>query len=256
MASTLSNTTAILTAAGYATRFLPWSYVIPKEMLPVFIDNVPVPAIQYVFEYLYDSGIRNFVVVVRKYKEAIVSHFSRDDNFLSFLERMNKLKEKEMLEKFFRKVEDSTLLFIPSAPNGFGGAVLSAEKYVHTNYILIAAPDMIIPDRLQLNEENIVYVSTSSKPEKYGVVYGNEYVEMIQEKPKNPKSDKIFLGYAMLDTEIFNFLREEKPDNNGEIQLTPAISRMAKKRKIKIYKVSRYYDIGNPEDYLKYIRGV
>jgi len=249
----MNKITAVLTAAGYATRFLPWSYTLPKEMLPILVNGVSIPAIQYVFEYLYDLGIRRFIIVIRKNKEVIMSHFSRDEQFLELLKRKNKIKEEMMLEKFFSKVDDSIIYFVPTTPNGFGGAVLSTEKYVESDYIFIAAPDVILYDTITLKGENFILASFSSEPQKYGVVYGDKYLEKIEEKPQNPKSNKIFLGYAMLETEIYDYLKEEKPDKNDEIQLTPAISRMAKERKIRVFRVNNYYDIGNPEEYLKYL---
>jgi len=248
----MNKVTAVLTAAGYATRFLPWSYTLPKEMLPILVNGVSIPAIQYVFEYLYDLGIRRFIIVIRKNKEVIMSHFSRDEQFLELLKRKNKIKEAKMLEKFFNKVDDSIVYFVPTTPNGFGGAVLSTEKYVESDYIFIAAPDVIFFDKIELKNENFILASVSQEPWKYGVVYGDKYLERIDEKPQNPKSNKIFLGYAMLETEIYDYLKEEKPDKNDEIQLTPAISAMAKDRKILIYTINNYYDIGNPEDYTNY----
>ena len=262
----LLNTTAILTAAGYATRWLPWSLSMPKEMLPVFVDGTAVPAIQYVFEQLYDMGFRKFVIVVRKYKEVIMQHFSRDDLYLAYLEKIGKAKEKSKIEDFYRKVEDSEIVFASAPPNGFGGAVLSAEKYVHTDFVYIAAPDVIIPDAYKHyhvpDEAHIVgstgvvgyiLVSKSPRPENYGVVIGDYRVQEIVEKPKEPKSDLVFLGYAMLHRKIFNYLREEKPDEKGEIQLTPAISRMVKEAEIKIVRVPQFFDIGNVEGYLDYL---
>ncbi|MCL5090732.1 MAG: sugar phosphate nucleotidyltransferase, partial [Patescibacteria group bacterium] len=44
---------AVVTAAGFGTRFLPASKAIPKVMFPV-VDK---PIIQYVVEELVDSGI-------------------------------------------------------------------------------------------------------------------------------------------------------------------------------------------------------
>jgi len=50
--------TAIITAAGFGTRFLPIVKEIPKEMLPI-VDK---PIIQYVVEECLDAGIETIII--------------------------------------------------------------------------------------------------------------------------------------------------------------------------------------------------
>ncbi|MBR4419116.1 MAG: UTP--glucose-1-phosphate uridylyltransferase, partial [Clostridia bacterium] len=50
----MSNITkAVITAGGYATRFLPITKAVPKEMLPLG-DK---PVIHYILQELQDAGI-------------------------------------------------------------------------------------------------------------------------------------------------------------------------------------------------------
>ena len=52
-------TKAIISAAGYGTRFLPATKNVPKEMLPL-IDT---PIIHYVVKECIDSGIKDIIIV-------------------------------------------------------------------------------------------------------------------------------------------------------------------------------------------------
>ena len=61
-------TKAIIAAAGFGTRFLPQTKAMPKEMLPL-IDK---PIIQYVVEELVEAGIKNIIIIVLDFGEALV----------------------------------------------------------------------------------------------------------------------------------------------------------------------------------------
>lgn len=63
---------AVIPAAGFGTRFLPFSRAVPKEMLPL-VDK---PVIQYVVEEAAASGIEEILIIVSDGKEAIRNHFS------------------------------------------------------------------------------------------------------------------------------------------------------------------------------------
>jgi UTP--glucose-1-phosphate uridylyltransferase len=54
-----------------ATRFLPATKAMPKEMLPI-VDK---PTIQYIVEEAVKSGIEDIIIVTGKGKRAIEDHF-------------------------------------------------------------------------------------------------------------------------------------------------------------------------------------
>ena len=57
----------VILAAGYATRFLPASKTIPKEMFPL-IDR---PAIDFIVQEMADSGIRDILLVSSRRKKVM-----------------------------------------------------------------------------------------------------------------------------------------------------------------------------------------
>lgn len=56
---------AVIPVAGLGTRFLPITKAQPKEMLPV----VRKPVIHYVIEEVYQSGIREVLIITGRHKK-------------------------------------------------------------------------------------------------------------------------------------------------------------------------------------------
>lgn len=64
----------VIVAAGYGTRFLPVTKVVPKELLPVLAR----PAIDLVVQELVDAGVDDLLIIVSRRKGAIEDWFDRD----------------------------------------------------------------------------------------------------------------------------------------------------------------------------------
>src|SRR4030043_811298 len=74
---------AVITAAGWGTRFLPVTRSQPKEMLPL-VDK---PLIQYSVEEAISSGIEQVIMVTALGKRAIEDYFDRSFELEYFLEQ-------------------------------------------------------------------------------------------------------------------------------------------------------------------------
>src|ERR671928_1636585 len=64
---------AVIPAAGLATRFLPATKAVPKELLPV-VDR---PVLEYIVEEAAAAGIRDVLLVTGRGKTSMVDHFDR-----------------------------------------------------------------------------------------------------------------------------------------------------------------------------------
>ena len=74
------------------------------------------------------------------------------------------------------------------------------------------------------------------------------------EKPeqKNAPSNMAIIGRYILTPDIFDILKNIKPDNNGEIQITDALLVQAKQAKVIAYKFKgRRFDCGSVKGYLE-----
>src|ERR671925_2374783 len=75
---------AVIPAAGLATRFLPATKAVPKELLPV-VDR---PVLQYIVEEAAAAGISDVLLITGRGKTSMVDHFDRRPDL------ENKLAEK------------------------------------------------------------------------------------------------------------------------------------------------------------------
>ena len=106
----------VLTVAGLGTRLLPLTKELPKEMLPIYAwskkrNLILKPILQVIFESLYDYKIRDFCFVVGKTKRAVEDHFTPDFDLVKELKKQKKNNLANTLDDFFKKLDNSNLIF-------------------------------------------------------------------------------------------------------------------------------------------------
>src|SRR4051812_39838499 len=77
---------AIIPAAGYGTRTLPITKVVPKEMLPICGR----PALDFIVEEAINSGIEQILIVVSRSKNMILDYYDRSIELETYLEEKDK----------------------------------------------------------------------------------------------------------------------------------------------------------------------
>ena len=254
-------------AAGYGTRFLPATKAIPKEMLPILTK----PLLQYGVEEAISAGIYNMAIVTGRGKRAIEDHFDHSFELESqlvgtskeyLLRDINRIIEKTM----FTYVRQKTML-------GLGHAILAGRPLVGNEpFAVILADDLcdgenydVLSQMIEIYNKyrcSIVAIEEIplSEAHKYGIVTGEELsqgvfrVNDMNEKPNNPSSNLAIIGRYILTPDIFDIIEKIKPDNNGEIQITNALLKLAKKGKVIAYKFKgKRFDCGGIKGYLEAI---
>ena len=258
---------ALIPAAGFGTRFLPFTKAVPKELVPV-VDK---PTIQYVVEEAVASGITQILVVTSVGKDAIQNHFN--PNF----ELETRLREsgKDDLLAELKKIDSlADIHYIHQQElNGLGDAVLRGKTFVGDDPFAILLGDTITSsDSATVTSQLIsAFNDTGSsvialervpmeKVSRYGIVDGeNEgcgriLIREIVEKPA-PASAPSNLAVAsryVFTPEIFDFLENTKKGKGGEIQLTDAISAMLAEHPTRGLEFDgRRHDIGNKLEFVK-----
>lgn len=236
---------AVLPVAGFGTRMLPVTKVIPKELLPLL--NRPV--IEYVVDEVIDSGFDSVIFVISYGKEAILDYFDVDLGLKSFL----KDRKKEVLLKLVEEVEDK-IRYLSSIrqkiPQGLGHAVLMAERLVGNEpFAVVLGDDIVDSDVPCLKQMVETYTILSVKTQghsvialeevawedvsKYGIIEGEKVeddlilIKRVVEKPplEEAPSNLSIIGRYIFDPVIFHFLKKI-PKISGEYQLTDAIQAM------------------------------
>jgi UTP--glucose-1-phosphate uridylyltransferase len=257
---------AIIPAAGLGTRFLPATKAMPKEMLPI-VDK---PTIQYIVEEAIESGIEDIIIVTGKGKRAIEDHF---DNSFELEQNLFEKGKFELLNEVQKSSKMVDIHYIrQKEARGLGHAVWCARKFIGDEPFAVLLGDDIVkadkPCLKQMIEQYDRYSSSiigvQSVPEdevsRYGIVDGDEIQERLYkvknlvEKPKKNESPSniAILGRYILSPKIFQILSDQKPGNNGEIQLTDAIAELSHDETVYAYNFEGIrYDVGEKLGFIK-----
>ena len=253
---------AVIMAAGYGTRFLPFTKAVSKTMLPI-IDK---PTIQIIVEEALESGIKEILIIVGSNKEAIIKHFSKNEEILKKVEN-----NKDLLE-IAKKTYIPNIKFIEQKIlNGTGGAIMLAKDFVGDEpFLLMFADDLFIGNKVPVSKQMIDLFNKTGKTilgcknvdkeliVKYSSVeYVNQNgrvyeVTKITEKPKiqEIKSTLSTLGRYILKPNIFEACLNIE-NKNGEYILTDAFDILARQGDVLAYDFDGVrYDIGNKFGYL------
>ena len=263
--ATMQLKQAILPVAGLGTRFLPWTKIVPKELLPI----VDTPTIQYIVAEAVAAGVRDVVLVVARGKDSIVDHFDIAGELEAHLERGGKHELRRQMRAIAQLANVVTVR--QQEPLGLGHAVLCAKHVVGDEpFVVMLGDDIIdapVPAAKQLagcwERHGLGTIALMEVPREetslYGIAAGRAVdertvrIERLVEKPKqDPPSNLAVIGRYVLPPEIFGILEQVRPGVGGEIQLTDALAVLARERGLLGYRFEGdRYDAGDRLGYLK-----
>jgi UTP--glucose-1-phosphate uridylyltransferase len=132
----------VIPAAGLATRFLPLSRVLPKELLPLG-DK---PLIHHALLEAELGGFDSAVVVISKRKSAIRAYFERDPWLERLLAARGEKAAVERLQEAAALAIRMDLKFIDQPePLGLGDAVLRCRREAGPGPYAVLLPDDVVP---------------------------------------------------------------------------------------------------------------
>jgi UTP--glucose-1-phosphate uridylyltransferase len=238
---------AILPVAGLGTRFLPATKAMPKEMLPV-VDR---PLIQHVVDEARQAGIEHFIFVTGRNKGVIEDHFDRQFELELTLTERNRRAELELLARDLPGA-GQTSFTRQQQPLGLGHAVWCAREIVGDEPFALLLPDVLVQAKRSCLTQmldayrqlpsyaNVIAVEEvpMDRIHMYGVVgvgksqgRAFEITQMIEKPPRDQApSNLIITGRYILQPDIFNILSDQTQGAGGEIQITDAMIRLARKQ--------------------------
>ncbi|HLE81164.1 MAG TPA: sugar phosphate nucleotidyltransferase, partial [Dehalococcoidia bacterium] len=126
---------AVVTAAGWGTRFLPVTKAQPKEMLPL-VDK---PIIQYAVEEAVAAGLKQIVMVTAQGKRAIEDYFDRSFELEHLLQQRG---ETALWERLRRLSNMADIAYVRQKEQlGLGNAVLVTQAVVGEEPFALFLPD-------------------------------------------------------------------------------------------------------------------
>lgn len=231
---------AVILASGQGVKMRPFTYEIPKPLIPVNSR----PLLEYNIELLRRHGVKDIVITVSHLAKKIMDHFGEGERFgvkISYVE------EKQ--------------------PSGTGGALRAARDQLEDAPFIVLYGDVLAD--LDLNEFMQTHQNTKAAigtlaltsvadPSTYGAVRlrGTRVVE-FSEKPivSRDVSRLVFAGCAVFDPTVFSFMPRERRKFNLEQEVFPALIKQG--RLFGYPFEGQWFDVSTPEVYeqvLKYWR--
>jgi len=271
MTSTITK--AIIPAAGIGSRMLPLTKAIPKEMLPVGGK----PVIEHTVRELIASGVSDITIVVSAGKGLIQDHFRPNPALVDQLRADGKYDYADAVQEVGELSLQGHITYMDQhGPYGNGTPVLNAARNLGGEPVLVLWPDDVFVSDVPRSQQLVnAYAATGApvlalmpmEPQdssRYGVPAVTEYLDgglmrlsTLVEKPKPADAASAFAavgGYVLtggIIDEIATLTERWYTHRTGEIYLTDAINAFAREHAVYGQVIQgRWYDTGNPADYL------
>lgn len=199
---------AVILASGEGTKMRPFTYEIPKPLIPVNGR----PLLEYSIELLRKYGITEIIMTISHLATKIKEHFGDGSKWGV---RITYVEEKK--------------------PSGTGGALRASQPYLGNAPFLVLYGDVLV--ELDLTEflqahQNLkaavgtIALTSVADPSAYGAVRlrGTRVVE-FSEKPviSSDVSRLVFAGYAALNPSVFNFITKKRGELSLERDIFPEL---------------------------------
>ncbi len=221
---------AVILAGGRGTQLRPYTYEIPKPLLPV----KGTPILEHLILQLKKNGITEIIIAISYLGEKIKDYFGDGSKWgvsIEYSEETDNLQTGGAVKKIKDKLNEESFLVIH-------GDILT---------------DISFADLIQYHKDQssvaTVALTTTGTPKEFGQIkmQGTKLVDFYPTSD-NPdlKSHLIHTGIYTFETEIFNYF----PKNAKEFSLEDVIRELIKERKVNGFVFEgKWYDVGNPENY-------
>lgn len=194
----------VICAGGLATRLYPLTYATNKHLLPVY-DK---PMIYYPLQTLVQAGVEDVLIVT---SGPHTSHFT------------NVIKDGKEFG-----VSHIEYAYQDNPKGGIADAVSLAEEFAQGDSIAVILGDNTTDANITKPVKNFksgatIFLKKVPDPKRFGVPRfspdGKKIIEIL-EKPQSPPSDYAVTGLYLYDNNIFDIIRQCKPSDRGELEIT------------------------------------
>ena len=261
---------AIITDAGFASRYLPITKTIPKAMIPIGAK----PVMQLCVEECAKAGIEEIIIVATpntKSKEIYDDYFhNKSENVKALLEKQGKMDRFEPVEEVLNFPKITVIEQDPEMPYGNGSPIASARPYINDDeaFVVLYSDDVVfgssdvktLIESYEMHEDAKAIIISQEMPRevlnKYGVIQLKDAEDMtldhIVEKPEieDAPSNLTSYGRYLLTPEIFEYLNPDNTGLDGELWTVDAITDLTKIGPVYVEKTKgTWKTTGDPKNY-------
>lgn len=131
---------AVITAAGYGTRFLPATKNVPKELLPI----INKPTIGYIVDSCIEAGIEDIIIVTRFGNSAVEDYFDSEPALENYLLKKGKIELAEKIKEVYRSANFIFVRQKPELPYGNAAPLYSVKDLIQDEAFIYSWGDDII----------------------------------------------------------------------------------------------------------------
>lgn len=258
---------AIITDAGFASRYLPITKTIPKGMLP--IGNRPI--IQLVVEECAKSGIEEIILVATPEGKPIYEDYFH--NAVPHIEKQlasqGKQERFEPVKRIFDLPKITVITQDPNLPYGNGSPIASARNFINDDesFIVLYSDDVVfgapavqdLLDSFAAHPDATAIIAGQLVPhaeiKKYASIDYDPTTEILNglvEKPdpSDAASDLASYGRYLLTPEIFQFLDPKNTGLDNELWTADAIAKLIPTGHVYVKKTNgKWMTTGDPKNY-------
>lgn len=231
----------IILAGGLGSRLYPSTFVISKQLLPVY-DK---PMVYYPLSVLLLSEIKEILIISTPRD---IHHF---ENLLGNGSGLG----------------ISISYMVQLQPKGISESFIIAKEFIGEESVALILGDNIfygngftplLKRAKELTEKGFVSVFAYfvNDPERYGVVEfdENQIALSIEEKPSKPKSNYCVTGLYFYDNSVVRIAQSLEPSARGELEITDLNRKYLEQKKLSVQLLGRgfaWLDTGTHESLLE-----
>lgn len=260
---------AVITDAGFASRYLPITKTVPKAMLP--LGNRPI--MQFIVEECAEAGIEEIILVTTPEGKPIY-----EDYFNNSVNRIRKQLAAQGKEDRYEPVQHVldfpkivVIIQDPSLPYGNGSPVASAKMFLESEeaFLVLYSDDIVFGSQgdaktmVELYESNpnvdaIIMAQEVSADvvDKFGIISlkpGSETeLDNIIEKPDKGTEPSRLATYGryLLKPSVFTHLDPRNTGKDDELWTVDAITKIAETQTVLVERTKgEWMTTGDPENY-------
>ena len=224
----LGSTSVIIMAGGKGTRLQPYTYILPKPLIPV--GNVPI--LERIMRRFHSYGAQRFYLVINYKKELIKAYFNEIDlkAELCYVEEAKPLGTAGGITLIDRKFEGPVI-------------ITNCDIIIDANYA------DIVRHHIEMGNDMTIVSAIKNTEIPYGVMHTDEdgMISSMEEKPQF--SFLINTGMYVIESEFLDMIPE-----NEVFHMTDLAGKMIQEgRKVGMYPVSEacFFDMGEFEELRK-----